>query len=273
MKIIKELEKLLPPLEEGEYNALLDSIRENGQEDPIKLGRIDGEEPCIVDGHNRYRICQKLGIDPTYSENVLDFADIFDAKLWMIDRQLERRNLNNFQRAEMHLKKKDVFAEQAKVRQKATQFGSTVHQNSGEPSGKDCKEWTDRILAKQSGISHDTIHRVSKIMEKANEEDLEALRKGDKTINRVYTAIKSEEIRAANEAIKAANPIPKADGKYQTIVIDPPWPMEKINRDKSPEDTGFGYPTMTEEELTAFPLQDWADDQCHLYLWTTQKFF
>ena len=119
------------------------------------------------------------------------------------------------------------------------------HQNSGEG----CKGWTDRKLAKKAGVSHDTIHRVSKIMEKAKKEGLEALRKGDKTINRVYTAIKGEEIRAANEAIKAANPIPKADGKYKTIVIDPPWPMEKIDRDITPEQTDFGYPTMTEEEL------------------------
>jgi hypothetical protein len=37
------------------------------------------------------------------------------------------------------------------------------------------------------------------------------------------------------------------DGKFGTIVIDPPWPMQKIERE-----VGFDYPTMSEDELRAF---------------------
>ena len=62
-------------------------------------------------------------------------------------------------------------------------------------------------------------------------------------------------------------------GKYQTIVIDPPWPMEKILRDVAPNQYGFDYPTMSLEEIQDWkPLLDLADDDCHLWLWTTQKF-
>jgi N6-adenosine-specific RNA methylase IME4 len=60
-------------------------------------------------------------------------------------------------------------------------------------------------------------------------------------------------------------------GSYQTIVIDPPWEMEKIERDVRPKQHGFDYPTMTEDELSAFPLPDIAAPDCHLYLWTTHK--
>jgi N6-adenosine-specific RNA methylase IME4 len=66
-------------------------------------------------------------------------------------------------------------------------------------------------------------------------------------------------------------PIETINTLYQTIVIDPPWEMEKIERDVRPNQHGFDYPTMSEDELLAFPLPDLAADNCHLYLWTTHK--
>jgi N6-adenosine-specific RNA methylase IME4 len=60
-------------------------------------------------------------------------------------------------------------------------------------------------------------------------------------------------------------------GQYSCLVVDPPWPMQKIERDVRPNQVEFDYPTMDEEELKAFPLPDLAADNCHLYLWTTQK--
>ena len=65
-------------------------------------------------------------------------------------------------------------------------------------------------------------------------------------------------------------PIPS--GKYQTIVIDPPWPVEKIIRDERPNQDVFSYPTMTIEQITNFKTTDFAADNCHIYLWSTHKF-
>jgi N6-adenosine-specific RNA methylase IME4 len=63
------------------------------------------------------------------------------------------------------------------------------------------------------------------------------------------------------------------EGKFRTIVIDPPWDMQKIERDVRPNQVGFDYPTMTEEELAAWHvLVDKAADDCHLFMWTTHKF-
>ena len=59
-------------------------------------------------------------------------------------------------------------------------------------------------------------------------------------------------------------------GRYRTLVIDPPWPMQKIERDVRPNQHGFDYPTLSEVELAAVPLPAMAD--AHLFLWTTQKF-
>jgi N6-adenosine-specific RNA methylase IME4 len=61
-------------------------------------------------------------------------------------------------------------------------------------------------------------------------------------------------------------------GRYSCIVIDPPWPMQKIEREVRPNQVGFEYPTMSEDELAAFPVPHIAADDCHLFCWTTQKF-
>jgi N6-adenosine-specific RNA methylase IME4 len=80
-------------------------------------------------------------------------------------------------------------------------------------------------------------------------------------------------INAEQRADMKAQPAPKIPpGKFRCIVIDPPWAMEKIERDERPNQLGFDYPTMTEAELAAFPLvPEKAADDCHLYLWTTHK--
>lgn len=63
-------------------------------------------------------------------------------------------------------------------------------------------------------------------------------------------------------------------GQYRTIVIDPPWPMEKIEREVRPnQGPVLDYPTMTLEQIAALPIADLATDPgTHVYLWTTHRF-
>ena len=63
-------------------------------------------------------------------------------------------------------------------------------------------------------------------------------------------------------------------GRYRCIVIDPPWPVAKIERDERPnQGTTLDYPTMTIDEIAALPIADLAmTEGCHVYLWTTQHF-
>jgi len=64
------------------------------------------------------------------------------------------------------------------------------------------------------------------------------------------------------------------DKVYKTIVIDPPWPMEKIVREVVPitQQYDFEYATMTLDEIKRLPIPQIADTNCHIYLWTTQKY-
>jgi N6-adenosine-specific RNA methylase IME4 len=76
------------------------------------------------------------------------------------------------------------------------------------------------------------------------------------------------EVRVANVLASPSN----GDGRYRTLVIDPPWPVQKILRDERPNQDAFDYPTMTLSEIVSLPVDDLADaDGCHVYLWVTQK--
>ena len=61
--------------------------------------------------------------------------------------------------------------------------------------------------------------------------------------------------------------------QYSAIIIDPPWPMEKILRDDRPNQDEFDYPTMEIDEIKNLPINNMAiQEGCHVYLWTTQKY-
>lgn len=62
--------------------------------------------------------------------------------------------------------------------------------------------------------------------------------------------------------------------KYRCLVIDPPWPIKKIEREERPnQGIRLDYPVMSLEEIKALPVINLAyEDGCHLYLWVTQKY-
>jgi N6-adenosine-specific RNA methylase IME4 len=63
-----------------------------------------------------------------------------------------------------------------------------------------------------------------------------------------------------------------AKGKYACLVIDPPWPVQKIEREVRPRQASFDYPTMSADELRALLVPRRADTNAQLYCWTTHKF-
>jgi N6-adenosine-specific RNA methylase IME4 len=73
-----------------------------------------------------------------------------------------------------------------------------------------------------------------------------------------------------------AEPVPPPSGRYRCLVIDPPWPMPKIDRDeRSDQGRTLDYATMTPDRLADeewLPVRTSADEDCHIYLWVTHKF-
>lgn len=80
---------------------------------------------------------------------------------------------------------------------------------------------------------------------------------------------------------------PSACSSFSCIVADPPWDYKtpgqfgntlehRPNRDLTIAKEGAGsvarYGSMSMDELKALPVSDFAADQAHLYLWTTNTF-
>jgi len=260
LNIDEEFKSLIPPLKDEEYAVLEASILAEGCRDSIVV--LD-DTNTILDGHNRYEICTKHGIG--FKVLYKEFVDRSDAKIWIIRNQFGRRNLNLYQRSKLALELKPLIAQKAKDKQ--IQAGKTkLIQNSGEAVR------TDKELAKVANVSHDTIAKVEKIEAKAEPKQKEALRSGEISVNKVYRDVVKKE-RDIKEAQAKAEMIPQLlpSGKYRTIVIDPPWEMQKILRDVRPNQKEFDYPTMTHQKIIELPIADMADTDCHLFLWTTQK--
>lgn len=66
--------------------------------------------------------------------------------------------------------------------------------------------------------------------------------------------------------------LPLPEGKYRTIIVDPPWPIQKIIRDVTPQQYHIDYGTKTIDEIALLDIPSiMANDGIHLYLWATQK--
>lgn len=94
--ILPELQNLIAPLTDEELQLLEQSILTEGCREAIYLWENKGEF-TIVDGHNRFRICQKHQID--FKFEIKNFSDIEEVKNWMINNQLGKRNLTEQQKS------------------------------------------------------------------------------------------------------------------------------------------------------------------------------
>ena len=101
--ILEELKNFIPSINPEEYDSLEQSIIANGCRTPLLIwnttqGVIDAnsanpDEPAFVlfDGHHRYEICRKHGID--FQIDLMSFASKEEVKDFMIDFQVGRRNM------------------------------------------------------------------------------------------------------------------------------------------------------------------------------------
>lgn len=184
----EEFKALIPPLSREEYKQLEENCVKEGIRDPLVVWKLPGNE-ILIDGHNRWEISAKhagIRFNVVYKE----FENREAVKEWIIKNQLGRRNIPPYVRAELALKLKPVIAEKAE---------KNLHLAEGKGCQKSDKVSaidTKKELAKVAGVSHDTIHKVEVIKEKANELDprtIEDLRRGDVSINKVYSDIKASE--------------------------------------------------------------------------------
>lgn len=180
MKVKEEFKKLIPALSNEEFAQLEHNCLQDGIRDAIVVWN-----DFIIDGHNRYEIAQKHGLE--FRTESKQFNTEREVKEWMINNQFGRRNLSNYQRSVLALQLEEVFKEKAKENQG---IRTDIYQKS-EESFKPID--TLKEVAKVANLSHDTIAKVKVIEAKAPEEVKQELKAGRISINEAYKGIKKEE--------------------------------------------------------------------------------
>ena len=268
MIIDKEFESLIPSLTDEEFKGLEASIISEGCREALVVWN-----DTLVDGHNRYKICNARNIP--FKTVQKDFPSRNEVLLWIIDNQLSRRNLSAYERTRLALKKEPIIAAIAKENQRLSEGRGQKGCQKSDKVNVDTK----KEVAQIAGVSHDTVAKVKKIEAEATPEVKEQLRNGNISINQAYNQIKHSENEAKREEKRQENaakvatlssPL-EAQGLFQTIVIDPAWDF----REEGDHDP-FGrsrpdYHVMPFEQIEALPINKIADDNCHLYLWITNR--
>jgi len=187
LRINPTYDKMLPRMSEEEFAELKKSIETEGQHYPI----IVNEDLEVLDGHHRYRACVELGIDPDFE--VKRFEDKLLEKKFVIEANLRRRHLNNFQLVELAVPLLEIEKALAKQRQPKSGKSDAIQQFNAEeedlPLEPVIKAKATEVVAKKAGVSTRTLEKGKKILEKADEEDLQKLREGKTSISRVYQEI------------------------------------------------------------------------------------
>ena len=286
INIKDEFKNLIPPLSKDELDILEQSILENGITDPIQTWN-----GFIVDGHNRFDISKKHKI--TYAIKKLDFESEEDVKIYIINKQLGRRNINAFVKLELTEKLREELRKKGKENSgKRTDLlplmvkGSEINENRFTHLGKDENEDeglsfleldkvnTQSTIAKITGTSKGIVSQFDKIKDIVDEKTKEKLRDNETTIGKVYSDIKKKELKEKYN--KTLEKIELEIGKkhYRVIYADPPWKYNSGDQHstfgKVQETTILShYPSMTIKELCELPVKELTDENAVLFMWVT----
>jgi len=176
--INQQLRDYIDPLTTHEYLALERSLLKEGCRDALVLW---GE--TLIDGHNRYAICQKHNI-PFETKQNDQFQSIEDVMLWMIDNHLARRSVSSFQRGVLALRKKEIITTRRKDKS-SKEKAAEAEQAAREPDPVSVE--TRDEIAKVAGLSKPAVAQIEKIRKAATPELVEAVRAGTISINTAAT--------------------------------------------------------------------------------------
>lgn len=249
-KLFHPAANLFPLLEGAEFDALRDDIATNGLLEPVWL-HPDGS---ILDGRNRYRACQALGIEPRYRTwegqgSPVDFV---------VSLNLHRRHLTPGQRAMLGADILPLKAAEARERQGAQSHFAHVKEIIPEDGKGQARDAAGALV----GVNGRYVSEAKRIQEAAP--DLAAdIRAGKTNIpwaRRVLAERESQERAQARQEEPATRPVERAgvrflvgdaaalelpDESVDIIITSPPynlgaeiWPMGGHGREAR---AGIGY--------------------------------
>ena len=257
LKIDEGLKAYIDPLTPDEHEALERSILAEGCRDSLVVW---GD--LLIDGHNRYGICQKHGL-PYNTVQATQFKNMDDVHLWMIDQHLGRRSVSDFQRGVLALRKREIIAER-----RAAAAAAVNAAKAAQPAAEEAP-WegdtapvvaqalanvakvpddaldTREALARAARLSAGQVKMIETIQEKAAPEVVAAVKAGELSLNAaaVVAPLPEEEQQAV--AAEGADALKQAAKRVRDAKKKPK--AEKPVTEESAE----AAPSASAEELQA----------------------
>lgn len=190
IRVDPEFKALIPPLTPEEFAQLEENCVNDGIRDALVGWKVPNGDIILIDGHNRWEIAAKHG-GIQFKIKEMQFDTREDVILWIIQNQLGRRNLSDYDRSILALKLKPVIAEKAKEKEAERKTTYQKSEKSQMPQINTAKE-----LAKIAGVSHDTIHKVEAIQKSGDQQLIKDIREGRETIHSGYQKVHPKKMPA-----------------------------------------------------------------------------
>ena len=258
LKIDEGLKAYIDPLTADEHEALERSILAEGCRDSLVVW---GD--LLIDGHNRYGICQKHGL-PYNTVQATQFKTMDDVHLWMIDQHLGRRSVSDFQRGVLALRKREIIAAR---RAAAAAAVNAAKAEAGEQSAEAPWEGetdpvvaqalasvakvpddaldTREALARAARLSAGQVKMIETIQEKAAPEVVAAVKSGELSLNAAAVVATLPEQEQQAVAAEGADALKQAAKRVRDAKKKPK--AAKPEADESAE----AVPSASPEELQA----------------------
>jgi N6-adenosine-specific RNA methylase IME4 len=253
------LAEIFPLIHGKEFVELKQDIKANGVHEPIVM--YQGQ---ILDGRNRFRACQEVGVTPKFVNYAGDSPAAF-----VISLNIHRRHMDSGQKAAVAVEFLPYLEEES--RKRMSSGGKGVEKIPPLEAGKSRDKAAEMV-----GTNPRYVSDAKKIKEE-KPEVFEEIKAGTKSLMQAKRDIreeKREERREENRKKVAESPAPEkllGHAKFSTILVDPPWDwadegdINQMGRAKP------DYATMTIDQLLGLPVGELADTDCHLYLWITNR--
>lgn len=275
IKIKPEFKSLIPPLEEAEAKQLEQNLINEGCRDPLVEW-----QGFLVDGHNRYEICTKHNLP--FEVISKDFKTEAEARIWMRQNQMGRRNLTKAWAIDLQLENKKDLLEKGSKKMSNEKVGVNnpkVKKNSTSlligNRLVEKEHSTRNEMAEAAGVSAGTVAKAEQVKKKSPKL-WEKAKDGEVTIGTAYKEIQKEEKKAARlkmieeqkQAIESGE-VKLPEGVFEVIALDPPW---NYGREYDPDSSRVAnpYPEMTQAQLLELAPPFAEDSVC--MLWTTHAF-
>lgn len=151
LEIDHEFKTLIQPLRKDEYRQLEVNLTIDGCREPIITWN-----DLIIDGHNRYEICNRLRIP--YAVHKMPFESRDEAVIWICSNQLGRRNISEETRRYL-IGKQYELEKLAHKQTNVNGFNQYKRRNSGE-RGENFRRTVQKISEKYN-ISTGTVQKYA----------------------------------------------------------------------------------------------------------------